>query len=57
MELNIQIKIEFPDAYSSYDRLALADSIRKMIKAKLNEEFPQLVVDIRAEISKKEEIK
>lgn len=57
MELNIQIKIELPDTYSSYDRLALADSIRKMIKAKLNEEFPQMVVDITAEIIKKEEIK
>ena len=57
MELNIQIKIELPDAYSSYDRLALADSISKMIKAKLKEEFPQMVIDITAEIIKKEEIK
>jgi hypothetical protein len=57
VELNIQIKIELRDAYSSYDRLALADSICKMLKAKLNEEFPQMVVGITAEIIKKEEIK
>ena len=55
MELNIQIKIELPDAYSSYDRLTLADSISKMIKSKLKEGFPQLAFDITAEIPKKKE--
>jgi len=58
MELKITLEIQLGDAYSAYDRLSLADTIRKGVKSntsKILEKYKGcLLTQVYAEIGKKE---